>query len=89
MRGAMLKIASVESSQPSSVLCIEGRIVGPWVEELRRSCERALASAAVVTLDLAEVSFVDRSGIALLRGLEARGVRLVNCSGFVAEQLKG
>lgn len=85
----MLKIARAEGSPKGSVLHLEGRIVGPWVEELRRSCEGALASSTAVALDLAEVSFADHTGVALLRSLGGQGVALINCSAFLTEQLRG
>ena len=67
----------------------EGQVIGAWVEELRRSCERVLAAEARLVVDLAGVSFADRGGVELLRGLSGRGATVVNCSVFVAEQLKG
>jgi len=41
-----------------------------------------------LSVDLREVTFVDRDGVELLCGLRGRQVALVNCSPFVAEQLK-
>lgn len=83
----MLKIVARESAETSSVLQLEGQIIGPWVDELRRACD-ALLPTQRVTLDLTEVSFVERRGVELLRALGARGVPLLHCSAFVAEQLK-
>ena len=65
----MLKIAIIETSGQAVTLRLEGRVIGPWVEELRRSCERALDRGGRLTLDLAHVSFIDRDGIALFRDL--------------------
>jgi len=45
-------------------------------------------SGRQLTLDLAGTSFVDNNGVAFLQSLVARNVRLLNCSGFVTEQLK-
>jgi len=84
----MLKIVSVGNGQGNTTLVLEGRLVGPWVQELQRSCEEPLGSMAGLTLDLGTVSFVDRDGIELLRSLAERHVGLTNCSAFVAEQLK-
>jgi anti-anti-sigma regulatory factor len=86
----MLRIAHVKADESRRrVLRLEGRVVGPWVEELRRSCDWALAAAPGLTLDLAGVTFADRTGVALLRSLRGRGVALANCSAFLAAQLKG
>jgi len=62
--------------------------VGPWVGELRKQIEQALSQAKNVTLDLRKVSFVDPSGVALLRELGDRQVEQVNCSIFISQQLK-
>jgi anti-anti-sigma regulatory factor len=85
----MLKIVPIENGSDAPVLVLEGVVIGPWVEELRRSCERLLAESRVPILDLASVSFVDRDGIELLRRLQDSHVVLSNCSRFVNEQLKG
>jgi ABC-type transporter Mla MlaB component len=84
----MLKIVVLEPTTNGALVRLEGEVIGPWVDELARTCERLLA-ARVVTLDLSEVSFVERRGVALLRTLGARGVPLLHCSPFVTEQLKG
>lgn len=84
----MLKIEPVETTRGLVTLKLEGRVIGPWVAELRHSCESVLARKTRLVLDLAEVSFVDLEGVALLLGLADRHVRLVSCSRFVAEQLK-
>ena len=85
----MLKIAQLEETPGRQTLRLEGQVIGPWVEELRRSCERILEAGGAVTLDLADVSFVDREGVALVHTLAGRQVTLLNSSPFVAEQLKG
>jgi ABC-type transporter Mla MlaB component len=84
----MLRIVAAETQDSEAVLSLEGRVIGPWVEELDRSCERILATGAALTLDLAEVAFVDRDGVTLLKRLVDAGVAVVNCPAFVAEQLK-
>ena len=85
----MLKISGLELKDHAPTLRLEGQVIGPWVEELRGVCERLLAQGQPLTLDLAGVSFLDRDGITLLRGLAARHVALINRSPFVAEQLRG
>jgi ABC-type transporter Mla MlaB component len=86
----MLRVTVVESSGEAVRLRVEGRIAAGWVEELRRSCEvQALSDGIRLTLDLADVSFVDTAGVELLKELRRRCVTLLNPSSFVAEQLKG
>ena len=84
----MLKISQTRIPHHSITLKLEGRIVGPWVEELRRICEPLLAEDRALTLDLAEVSYVDAEGVATLNGFKSRGVKLKNCSPFVEQQMK-
>jgi hypothetical protein len=84
----MLRIATLETPGDGATLSLEGRVIGPWVDELRQSCERILATGASLTLDLSEVAFVERSGVRLLQNLVDGGVTVVNCPAFVCEQLK-
>ena|SRR5215831_18836273 len=85
----MLRITVVESSSEAVRLRVEGRVTGRWVEELRKSCDlQALSDGIRLTLDLADVSFVDPAGIELLKELRGRCVTLLSPSLFVAEQLK-
>jgi len=85
----MLKIQRLDLQDGTVALQLAGRIVGPWVGELNRSCERLLDVDGTLSVDLAGVSFADRDGVELLRSLRARHVALFNCSPFVAEQLRG
>jgi anti-anti-sigma regulatory factor len=66
-----------------TVLKVEGRLVGAWVDELARAVATAMRGTAQVTLDLDGVSFLETRAVQLLRGMEARGVRLVGGSTFV------
>jgi anti-anti-sigma regulatory factor len=85
----VLRIELLDQRDGTTTLELAGRVVGPWVDELSRSCERALAIGGALSVDLAQVSFVDREGVQFLKRLRARNVALVNCSPFVAEQLNG
>ena len=84
----MLRIATTSESGTSATLTVEGRLIGPWVDELRRACQRVLVTGADLRLDLHEVAFVERGGLELLKSLVDRGVTIVNCPAFVREQLK-
>jgi anti-anti-sigma regulatory factor len=85
----VLKISRVESPDAAITIRLEGQVSGPWVEELRSSCEQLLATGSGLILDLTEVSFIDTDGVALCRSLRERNVPFLHCSPFVAEQLKG
>src|ERR1041385_6195531 len=62
----MLRISLAGPEGKSSTLRLEGQIIGPWVEELRKTAEGFRDNGHRVTLDLAEVTFADREGVALL-----------------------
>ena len=83
----MLRIVT-DSAHPGIALRLEGDVVGPWVETLRRCADEATRAGAALVLDLSRVAFVDRDGLDLLRTLAGGGVSLVNASRFVTEQLR-
>lgn len=84
----MLKITITESTESSATLRLEGHIAGAWIAELGAACERLLSTGRAVSLDLGDVSLVDRPGVELLATLSLRAVSLVRCSPFQAEQLR-
>ena len=84
----MLKISQTGNPNHSVTLKLEGRVVGPWVVELQRVCEPLLAEDRKLKLDLADVSYLDGEGVAVLTHFKSRGVRLNNCSPFVQQQIK-
>ncbi len=85
----MLRISIMNSSTRMNVLRLEGMVTGRWVDELRNLCEQALGQSKEVIVDLNDVSYIDREGIALLMSLRDRQVAFLNPQPFVAELLKG
>lgn len=84
----MLRITEGSAADGTAVLFLEGQVAGPWLAELRKCCELVLATSRRLTVDLSNVSFVDRDAVILFKELNCREVALTNCSPFVAEQLK-
>lgn len=84
----MLKITQIGPANHAVTLRLEGRVVGPWVTELSKSCEDVFAGGRSLKLHLADVEFMDAQGVALLASLRSRGVSLLECRPFAAEQLK-
>lgn len=84
----MLKITRVGSLDQEVTLQLDGRMSGPWVELLRESAQSVLAEGVRLTLDLRNIYFIDCEGVALIKTLKDCGVRDVNASLFVAEQIK-
>ena len=84
----MLRISIIHRADEGMQFQLEGRLIGPWVEELRRLSDQALSQQKTVSLDLQKVWFVDLQGVDLLRDLASKKVAQVNCSPFVSQQLK-
>ena len=74
----MLKITQHRNAASESVsFMLEGRLAGPWVEELR-TCWRQLAknSQSRAVVELTSVTFVDADGKALLTRMWQQGAEL-------------
>lgn len=84
----MLRISANELAGESVLLQLDGQISGEWIKLLEGTCEAQLKNGAQVSLDLRNVSFADRDGIALLRSLADRQVEILNALPFIAEQIK-
>ena len=82
----MLRITLTPARQ-TLVLKLEGRLLAPWCQELRAAAHDAIARGAKVSLDTADVCFVDADGAALLRTLLTWGITVDRSSAFVAELL--
>jgi len=69
-------------------MMVEGQLVGPWVDELRRTTFGS-GWVAGLLLDLRHLTFADADGVALLRQLRAAGAELGNCSEFLTALIGG
>src|SRR5262245_28966770 len=59
---------------------LEGRLSGPWVEELRRWWQDEVAAGpGALRVDLTDVAFIDAGGRALLEAMARGGVDLRAC----------
>jgi ABC-type transporter Mla MlaB component len=84
----MLRIAEAIDER-GTTLRLEGKVAGQWVAALRALCDQiSRPRGRCLTLDLADVTFIDGPGLALMQDLVEREVALVNCSPFTTEQLK-
>lgn len=84
----MFKISEIASNHRSVTLLLEGRLVNGSVEMLSSACNPVLESKRRLTLDFSGVTFIDGNGSDLVRSLIRRKVTVVNCSGFIAQQIK-
>jgi len=83
----MLKI-SIEKNSRSTTLRVEGRLTGPWVDELERTWHSVTSGAADgrVSVDLTDVTFVSEEGKKLLETMYGGGAKL-KASGCVTRRL--
>jgi anti-anti-sigma regulatory factor len=82
----MLRITVVETNGSAVTLRVEGRIAGPWVEELRTTCNVHTDPDQIqLYLELEDVSFADSVGVAFLKELRYKGVGLLHVSPFLNE----
>jgi RNA polymerase sigma-70 factor (ECF subfamily) len=85
----MLRINHVSDPGQTPTLKLEGKLLGPWVEELRDTCRSPAFPPDGIRLDLSAVTFVDAAGAKLLGDLIRQGTQIIACSGYVAELLYG
>jgi len=83
---AMLRITQINDVRGPQ-LKLEGKLLAPWIDELRSACDRLAQQTAQPRLDLAQVSYVDAAGAKLLANLRTKGFDLAACSPFLAAVL--
>jgi ABC-type transporter Mla MlaB component len=83
----MLRVTQANGDRAGITLKLEGKLVQPWVSEVRQLLDGADQSVHH-RLDLASVSYVDVAGAELLRELVDRGVEIVSSSLYVTELLR-
>jgi len=83
----VLKITVIARNDSGRTFKLEGKLLGPWVDELRIVCTQPFDRLEQVGLDLAAVTFVNAAGTELLRELIRQGIIITQCSAFVAELL--
>jgi anti-anti-sigma regulatory factor len=84
----MLKISTIESTEEMVKIRIDGQISGEGVKLLQKTCKAHLEKSLKLSIDLQNVSFVDRDGIAGLRKLKQYKVEFLNAPPFIAEQIR-
>ena len=83
----MLRITTQETSDSVVLLKLEGKLLEPWVEELKQACSGLLATHTTLKLDLAALVFADASGAKALLDLIDAGASVTACSGYLAALL--
>jgi anti-anti-sigma regulatory factor len=84
----LLKITKIAEDNRSVTLKLEGRIVGRWVNELKKECNKYLDKRSKQILDLSGVTFIDDQGIKMLKAMVGDQVELIRCSLFLSGLLE-
>jgi hypothetical protein len=77
----MLRITRFTGTHPNQTIRLEGKLLRPWVDEVRKACASATDPAGRTCLDLSALSFVDAAGEESLRELSGQGIKDVACLG--------
>lgn len=85
----MLRVTLVDCSDCGVRLRVEGRLTGLCVDELRQSCQLHMPNdGGRFTLDMADLSFADSTGIELLKDLMRQKIEIINLAPFLVLQLR-
>lgn len=85
----MLRITVVETATEQR-WTLEGRLVGPWVQELRRCWKNRhrAQNGRTCTVDLSAVTFIDKGGQRLLRAISKEGPRFIATDVYIKHVLE-
>jgi hypothetical protein len=85
----MLKISIIEGHAQRRLI-VEGKLVGPWVAELRGACERANTDllGRKLVIDMKHVTAISREGENVLFELIQQGVKFCCRGVFTKHVLK-
>jgi anti-anti-sigma regulatory factor len=74
----MLKITTLMNPE-STTFRLEGRLAGPWMQELERCWDSIVGKTTnpPLTVDLSAVTYVDSDGKDLLKKIHRQGAKLV------------
>jgi anti-anti-sigma regulatory factor len=81
----VLKI-TITSEGDQVTLRLDGRLVGPWVDEFQKTVDAC--GDALITVDLSNTTFADGRGRQALADARARGARFIT-AGPLMEALVG
>jgi len=80
----LLRITEISDDGEEIVMKLEGKIIGVWVDDLKRVCLfHRDKRGRVVVLDFSGVTFVEARGLEMLKDLKSDRVRIINCSPFI------
>jgi ABC-type transporter Mla MlaB component len=82
--------ATITHTANGKALKIEGKLSGPWVDEVHRLWVslQNLRGAGALEVGLEDVTFADSRGADLLLKMRGQGASLVGCSNFLTHLLQ-
>jgi anti-anti-sigma regulatory factor len=85
----VLKITRTETSAEEKWI-LQGRLVGLWVSELRRSWKKThrADNNRKCVVDLNEVTFIDKKGETLLRTMSKQGAKFIATGIYIRHVLE-
>jgi hypothetical protein len=87
-RCAMLRLTRTQDTGRDVIIKVEGQIVEDWATFLEQECLSAREPGQTVSIDLADVHFVDTRAIQALQRLSAARFPLLHCPPLVEELLR-
>ena len=79
----MLKITAIDRDD-RTVFELEGKLGGPWVEEMRKCWRQAVAAGRPIGVVLKQVTFIDSAGKTLLREMCQSGADIAGAGCMVS-----
>ena len=84
----MLKITPSDSNGASFNIRLCGHLTKEYLPEIERLLNEPANGVSQVSLDLANVTFVDRAGMLFLCSANARNIRIENCPSYVCRWIQ-
>jgi len=83
----MLKISLIDSATQRR-LVVEGKLLAPWVAELRSACEKARADlrGRELVIEMKHITMISQEGEDVILGLIKSGIRF-RCSGVFTKHV--
>lgn len=84
----MLRITTICETDSAVTLRVEGEVAFDWSAILESECLQYLEAHRALALDFSGVTGVDCRGAEIVKGLQARDVRLINCWPLLEDQIR-
>jgi hypothetical protein len=58
----MLRLTGITGTPPTQIIKLEGKLLRPWIDEVRQACACGTDPSGPTSLDLSALTFVDAAG---------------------------